>query len=301
LLNKFPRLLVISCSCVLINACVHGTGGGGDTKDNIVITSTNEFSYGSLKTSCTGIAMLYNENREYINQGGVWSYRTKPLNPYGEWAGLRLIDWTAYTARFLESAIDTCVEENTYGKNLTRKLSGERNSSYFNMSPSGAKELISQTYALVKSTQDEQKQAAENLRIKQAQKLQREEGIRTGAIQVSNLRDATVKFDALDSQQIIVSPKVTPDGKNYKVAGYLEKFTQTSFIGSTFPLIAIGDSPFNTRFVVLVPSSLQAKYQSIARVSGSLALIGRYVGNRNLVLVTGASVTVPVFEMVYLE
>jgi len=245
--------------------------------------------------------MLYNENREFINQDGVWSYKTKPLNPNGEWAGLPLMNWNAGTARFLESAVDTCVEENTYGKNLTRKLAGERNSSYFNMSPSGAKELISQTYALVKKTQDEQKQAAENLRIKQAQRLQRDEGIRAGSIQPSSLQDAAVKFNALDSQKIIISPKVTPDGRNYKVDGYLEKFTQTSFIASTFPLIAIGSSPFNTRFVVLVPSDLQSKYQSIARVSGSLSLIGKYVGNRNLVLVTGASVTVPVFEAIYLQ
>ena len=55
--------------------------------------------------------------------------------------------------------------------------------------------------------------------------------------------------------------------------------------------------PMNTRFMVIVPSGFQAKYQNTARIGGGVELIGRYVGNRNLELVMGNSVTVATQEL----
>jgi len=300
-IKRIGNTLTMSAFCLIAVGCVHGTGGGGDAKDNVVITSSNQFSYGPLKTSCTGLAMLYTQNREVYSQGGSWGSKPKPLNPNSDWAGVRVMDWTPSTVQFLEGAVDTCVEENTYSKNLGRHLTGSRDSSYFNMSPSGTKELIQQTYVLVEDAKRSQRQAQENFKIKEVQKLQRAQDLKAGTIPVGNLQDAATKLDASDASEVIRSPKIKPDGKNYKVGGYLEKYTESTFIATTVPAQVIGSIPFNTRFVVLVPQAFQGKYQNTARVGGGIGLVGRYVGNRNLDLVMGNSVTVPVFEMLYMS
>ena len=211
------------------------------------------------------------------------------------------MDWNAQTVQFLDQAVDTCVEENTYSKNLGRHLAGDKNSSYFNMSPSGLKDLIHLTFAGVEEAKRSQQQATENSRIQKTQTLQRTQELQSGALPVKNLQDASLKYDAVDAFTVIGYPKIKPDGKNYIVSGYLEKYTASSFIGTTVPVQALGSVPLNTRFVALIPESFQAKYQNTARVGRNLSLIGKYVGNRNLELVTGASVTVPVFEVIYLQ
>lgn len=127
------------------------------------------------------------------------------------------------------------------------------------------------------------------------------QGLKSGRIKVASLQDAEIKFDALKGRPLISSPKVKPDGKNYSVDGFLEKYTNTTFIATFVPAQVIGSMPFNTRFVVLVPPAFQTSYQNTARVGVGLRLIGKYVGNKELPLVTGASVTVPVFEMLYLD
>jgi len=114
-------------------------------------------------------------------------------------------------------------------------------------------------------------------------------------------RNAQAKYSATDAGQLVVSPKVRADGKNYVVKGFLEKSLNNSFIGSTMQLQAIPYIYFNTRFVVIVPKNLQSKYESIARVGGQIAIIGRYTNNREIELVSGTAVTVPVFEMLYLD
>jgi hypothetical protein len=129
------------------------------------------------------------------------------------------------------------------------------------------------------------------------------QGLKAGSIQPANSREAAIKYDAVLANNLVTSPKLKPDGKNYHVGGYIEKFANGSFIGSFVPLQAIGSMPMtmNTRFVVIVPAGFQAKYQNTARIGGGVELIGRYVGNRNLELVMGNSVTVPVFEMIYMQ
>jgi hypothetical protein len=127
------------------------------------------------------------------------------------------------------------------------------------------------------------------------------QGLKSGSIKVASLEDAEVKFDAINGRPLIMSPKIKPDGKNYSVDGFLEKYTDTSFIATFVPAQVIGSMPFNTRFVVLVPKAFQTSYQNTARVGVGLRLIGKYVGNKELPLVIGASVTAPVFEMLYLE
>ena len=127
------------------------------------------------------------------------------------------------------------------------------------------------------------------------------QGLKSGSIHPANTREAAIKYDAALANNLVTSPKLKPDGKNYHVGGYIEKFANGSFIGSFVPLQAIGSMPMNTRFMVIVPSGFQAKYQNTARIGGGVELIGRYVGNRNLELVMGNSVTVPVFEMIYME
>jgi len=130
---------------------------------------------------------------------------------------------------------------------------------------------------------------------------ERIQGLKAGSIQPANTREAAIKYDAAPANNLVTSPKLKPDGKNYLVGGYIEKFANGSFIGSFVPLQAIGSMPMNTRFVVVVPAGIQAKYQNTARIGGGVELIGRYVGNRNLELVMGNSVTVPVFEMIYMQ
>ena len=127
------------------------------------------------------------------------------------------------------------------------------------------------------------------------------QGLKSGSIKVASLKDAEIKFDALSGRPLISNPKIKPDGKNYSIDGFLEKYTNSSFIATFVPAQVIGSMPFNTRFVVLVPPAFQASYQNTARVGVGLRLIGKYVGNKELLLVTGASVTVPVFEMLYLD
>lgn len=129
----------------------------------------------------------------------------------------------------------------------------------------------------------------------------RVQGLKSGTIKVNNLRDAEVKFNASNGRSLITNPKIKPDGKNYSIDGFLEKYTSTTFIATFVPAQVIGSMPFNTRFVVLVPPAFQASYQNTARVGVGLRLVGKYVGNKDLPLVTGASVTVPVFEMLYLD
>ena len=114
--------------------------------------------------------------------------------------------------------------------------------------------------------------------------------------------NAQAKYSAIDARDLVMAPKVKADGKNYVVSNaYLEKsVSDRTFIASIAPIQA-GYLGFNTRFVVLVPNNLLSKYQNNARVGGGFALIGKYIGNRELNLVNGSAVTVPVFEMLYLD
>ncbi len=116
-----------------------------------------------------------------------------------------------------------------------------------------------------------------------------------------SMQDVSIKFDTQDDNRLITSPKAGPDGKNYGISDYLEKFTNTFFIASNVPIDSIGFVHHNTRFVVLVSKTFESKYQNIARVGKNISLIGRYEGNKELTLVAGGSITVPVFEIVYLN
>ena len=68
--------------------------------------------------------------------------KSKSLNLNGTWAGLRLMGWTPEIVQFLDSALDACVEENTFTKGLVRKFSGNSPVSYLKLFPSVTKELI---------------------------------------------------------------------------------------------------------------------------------------------------------------
>jgi len=137
-----------------------------------------------------------------------------------------------------------------------------------------------------------------------AKEKQSEENNRNMQIQAQARKpflNAQTKYSAIDAQQLVMSPKVKADSKNYAVNyGYLEKSFTNGFIASIAPLQA-GYMGFNTRFVVLVPKSLETKYENSARVGGQLSLIGKYIRNQEIELVSGTSVTVPVFEMLYLD
>lgn len=302
-IERLLSILTVSTLCILLASCVHGGGAGGGGKDSVVITSTDElFGPGGMKTSCFDIAWFY-QGQNSIGGDRLLGNSGRSSNSIDlnqEWSGVRFADWTSSTLNFLNSSIDECVAENSPLKNLSRAFD-KNNKIPLNMSPSQAKDMFNQIYALIQSTKKAQMQAMENRNKQAAADNYHSQGIRSGTIQVSNLQDAAIKFDASDASQIIRSPKIKPDGKNYKVGGYLEKYTDNTFIATTVPTQVIGSIPFNTRFVVLVPQAFQAKYQNTARVGGGIGLIGRYVGNRNLILVMGNSVTVPIFEMLYVE
>ena len=308
-MNSIPRLLnilTISTLCIFITSCVHGGGSGGGEKDSVVITSTDALvGPGGLKTSCHGIAWFYQGQHSIGGNkllGDGRDGKRSLIDPNEEWAGVRFIEWTPDTLNYLNSSVDECVSENSSIKNLARAFDKKSQGSVaLNMSPSGAKDMFNQIFLMVENTKKSQLQATENQRKQVAADNSRMQGLRSGAIPVSNLQDAAIKLDATDGRQLVMSPKIKPDGKNYNIGGFLEKYSNSTFIATTVPVQAIGSIPFNTRFVVLVPQAFEASYQNTARVGGGIGLIGRYVGNRNLLLVTGASVTAPVFEMLYME
>ena len=300
------QTLIASLFCAMIVGCVHGGGGGGGGKDNVVITSADEiYGPGGLTTSCISIALLYGDEHgsiggEKILQRGYGSNSQIDLNR--EWGGIRFSKWTPRTLEFLNATVDECVAENSSIKNLGRAFDKNNQGSLaLNMSPSGAKDMFNQIYQAIENTRKNQSQYAEDRRQQLANETSRNQGLKAGVIAVGSLKDAAVKFDAADSYQIVMSPKIKADGKNYIVGGYLEKYTKNSFIATTVPVQGIGSVPFNTRYVVLVPQALEARYQNTARIGGGIGIIGKYVGNRNLELVMGNSVTVPIFEMIYMD
>ncbi|MDH6301756.1 hypothetical protein M2128_000673 [Polynucleobacter sphagniphilus] len=291
--NKFLQLLAISCA-LIVGGCVHGGGSIDDGKYGTVVTITSADELNGpngLKTTCSDIAWFYQHegNRNSVD-----------LN--SKWADISFRDWTPDTLNFINSAIDECVKENTSLKNLARSFDkNNQTNRVVKMSPANAKDTFYQLYTIIQNTKKAEIQLGENQKIKAAEDLNRLQGLKLGSIPVSSLKDATIKFDAINSNQVIMSAKLKPDGKNYTLSGYYEKFTDTSFIASFVPLQSIGSMSFNTRFVVLVPQVFALRYQNSARVGGNLGAIGRYVGNRNIELVMGNSVTVPVFEMIYLQ
>jgi len=300
------KAFIVSIVCALIVGCVHGGGGGGGEKDNVVITSADEmYGPGGLTTSCISIALLYGDEHgsiggEKILQRGYGSNSQIDLNR--EWGGVRFSKWTPRTLEFLKTAVDECVSENSSIKNLGRAFDKNNQGSLaLNMSPSGAKDMFNQIYLAIENTRKNQSQATEDKRQQLANETSRNQGLKAGLIAVGSLKDAAVKFDAADAYQIVMSPKIKADGKNYIVGGYLEKYTKNTFIATTVPVQGIGSVPFNTRYVVLVPQAFEARYQNTARIGGGIGIIGKYVGNRNLELVMGNSVTVPVFEMIYMD
>ena len=303
LIKRLFNILTISILCLIIASCVHGGGGGG--KDSIVITSTDELlGPDGMKTSCFDIAWFYQGEYSITGPHLLRDYSDHPTNSIDlnqKWAGVKFSDWTPNTLSFLNSSIDECVTENSSLKNLARAFDKSRRDLPLNISPSEAKSMFSKLYLLIHGTKIAQMQVIENRNKQTAADNYHAQGIRSGAIQVSNLQDASIKFDALDASQLVMSPKIKPDGKNYRIGGYLEQHTDTTFIATTMPVQAIGSMPFNTRFVVLVPQAFESKYQNTARVGGGIGLIGRYVGNRNLAMVMGNSITVPVFEMIYIN
>jgi hypothetical protein len=275
--------------------------------DKVTITSTEELiGPDGLNTTCSGIAWLYFRERTALGGGPILTNGSGHSREYfsnnEEWANVKFIDWTDDTLNFLLGAIDRCVSDNSPLKRFGRVFDkNSQNNPSYEMSPSDAKNMFKQIYSIAENTRKYQSQQVENLRLKKEQQFQLEQNIKSGAVDVTNVQEAAVKFKAADAYQLVSSPMVKPDGKNYQLSGFLEKFKDTSFIASTYPLSAISSAPYNTRFIVLVPQAMMSKYQSSSRVGGRINMIGRYVGNRNVTLVTNATVTVPVFDMLYLE
>ena len=257
-----------------------------------------------MRTSCFDIAWFYQSEDSIGGNHLLSDYSGTPVSSIDlskEWASVRFSEWTPNTINFLNSSVDECAAENTSFKNLARGFNKSSKNIPLNFSPSEAKDMFNKIYLLIESTKKAQMQAIESQNKQAAANNYHAQGIKSGTIQVSNLQDAAIKFDASDASQIIRSPKIKPDGKNYKVGGYLEKYTNNTFIATTVPAQVIGSIPFNTRFVVLIPKDFESRYQNTARVGGGIELIGKYVGNRNLELILGNSVTVPIFEMIYLQ
>ncbi len=97
------------------------------------------------------LASFDNQNSQGYMDDRVSRSKSKSLNLNGTWAGLRLMDWTPGIVQFLDSALDACVEENTFTKGLARKFSGNSPVSYLQLFPSATKELIRQTYDLIEA------------------------------------------------------------------------------------------------------------------------------------------------------
>jgi len=303
--KRLLNLLSISVLSVAINANAQGNDFFS-ASDKTVFSSTDELNGpNGLKTTCSGIAWLYFRERTAHGGGPILTDGSGHERKYfnnEEWANVRFIDWTKDTIDFLSDSIDRCVIDNSTFKRLGRSLNkNSQNNFSFEISPSDAKNMFNRIYQVVEDTKKYQVEYQENLRVQKEQQFQRAKNIRLGAIDIANIQDAAIKFNASDAYQLVSSPLVKADNKNYKISGYLEKYKDSSFIASTYPLSAIGSTPYNTRFIVLVPQPMVSKYQSTSRIGGHINMIGKYVGNRNVTLVTNASVTVPVFEMLYLE
>ena len=166
-----------------------------------------------------------------------------------------------------------------------------------------AKESRERWAEKIKADKEAEQEKAEAARLtaeKQAEENKRNLQLQAQARQP--FLNAQAKYSAIDARDLVMAPKVKADGKNYVVSNaYLEKsVSDRTFIASIAPIQA-GYLGFNTRFVVLVPNNLLSKYQNNARVGGGFALIGKYIGNWELNLVNGSAVTVPVFEMLYLD
>ncbi|MDV6347125.1 hypothetical protein R2083_06305 [Nitrosomonas sp. Is35] len=145
--------------------------------------------------------------------------------------------------------------------------------------------------------------------IIEKEKIELEENLKNGTVQPENLQQAKIVFNSKDGENIVISPKLKPDGGLYHLIGTIEKTEESSpeFIGKIYVNYAYAAlSPKllsrNPYFYVKIPAKeLQETYFNNARINGSVSLIGRYVSNIEYSTTIKETKVAPLFEAVYLD
>jgi hypothetical protein len=120
-------------------------------------------------------------------------------------------------------------------------------------------------------------------------KAERTEALRSGQAKVESYGDARLFYQPMEGFQLVMRPKVQPDGKVYEVQGILERVE-----GSTL-LVKFADKHY---FFITAKEKQPRDFMKNLRIGGILHVIGRYTSNREYTTVIGATRTAVVFEAI---
>lgn len=155
-----------------------------------------------------------------------------------------------------------------------------------------------------------EKVAADEAKAK-ADRAERITKLKSGAIKPISFTDHSIANNANDAFDVVISPKIRPDGKAYQIDCRIEgdegggtfmcKY-DISFAPNLLQHMMVGSlQGGKDRFLIQVPKSMQSRFFDGARIDGPVRLVARYIGNGKIMFTSKETRTVPVFDVLFFE
>jgi hypothetical protein len=193
-----------------------------DANDTVRVTSDKKVNGpGGVITSCTGIARFdMIQNRRGVAGGSSDVYdgpknKKQIFSADKKFFDVKYQDWTPEIVEFLKSTVDKCVAE----RHSLRNLFLEKSDGYTELSPSSAKQLIDDIYAIslaTKKFQEDQVEQQKQFSLqKQNQEAERQEKIN---------QDESRGYNRMSFTDFQLDAKSMQAGKRLSITGFYEVF-----------------------------------------------------------------------------
>lgn len=313
---KLYRKIIYAVSIVfLFSGCatsndIENNSGADDT---VRITSEKELTGpGGLRMSCAYIARFEKMNKRDFRKDGNDVYDSqgnKRLRFKGneEFFNVKYLDWTPEIVEYLKKTVDQCVADRFSFNNLFL----EKSNGYVELSPSSAKQLFDDIYAISLATKklDEEQAKSQQLYAIQQQNREAElqehiKKLKSGEEKISSVSDAVIVYSPQPLNPLIVAPLLKPDNQYYSgeviidfqenenlLRAKIENYWDTRNMPKLYQ-IAYAFLRTDKKTINFNPESL--------RIGQHIKVVGRYINNIQYKTLLGETKVSPVLQVRYI-
>jgi hypothetical protein len=312
----YCKIIYAVTIALLLSGCAtsNNTENNSDTGDAFMTTSEEELTGpGGLKVSCVYIARFDNieKRRDLVGiETGIYDNQKNKIQRFPENKiifNVKYSDWTPDTVSFLKNTVDKCVSE----RFLKMLFEMNNRNGYEKLSPSSAKKLIDDIYAISLATKKLDEEQAKRQQLYAIQQQNREaelqehiKKLKRGEEKISSVSDAVIVYSPQLLKPLIVSPLLKPDNHYYTgeviidfqetdnlLRAKIENFWDTRNMPKLYQ-IAYAFLRTDKKTVNFNPESL--------RIGQRIKVVGRYVNNVQYKTVLGETKVSPVLQVRYM-